>query len=172
MKKLGKIALLALMLCLVLGSGAFASSEPSAEPSAEPAASSEPSAEPSAEPAVSSEPIVGSEIRDALSANRFDVSFLVNGEECETAAVEYTAEENVYTFRLSELLDTLGIEISYDEQTRVFTVVPTESGLMQMLSVMAADMPSAEEAAVASLDEFTPAQARDMPVGAFFKKPH
>lgn len=155
MKKLGKIALLALMLCLVLGIGAFASGEPSAEPSAEPAASGE--------------PIVGSEIRDALSANRFDVSFLVNGEACETAAVEYTAEENVYTFRLSELLDALGIEISYDEQTRVFTVVPTEGGLMQTLSRMAADMPSAE--AAASLDELTPAQARNMPVGAFFKKP-
>lgn len=158
MKKFGKIALLALMLCLILGISAFASSEPSGEPSGEP----------SAEPV--SEPIVGSEIRDKLSVNRFDVSFLVNGEECETADVEYTVEENVYTFRLSELMDALGIEISYDEESRVVTIIPTDGGLMQLLSEKAACMTPDADAAVDPLSDLTPAQAREMPVGAFFKK--
>lgn len=166
MKKFGKIALLALMLCLVLGISAFASSEPSGEPSGE--FSAESSGEPSAEPV--SEPIVGSEIREKLSVNRFDVSFLVNGEECETADVEYTVEENVYTFRLSELMDALGIEISYDEETRVVTITPTEGGLMQLLTETAANITPEEDAAADPLRDLTPAQAREMPVGAFFKK--
>lgn len=150
MKKFGKIALLALMLCLFSGISAFASGEPSAGPV--------------------SEPIVGSEIRDRLSVDRFDVSFLVDGEECETADVEYTVEQNVYTFRLSELMEALGIEISYDEETRVVTVIPTDGGLVQLLSEKAARMTPDADAAADPLSSLTPAQAREMPVGAFFKK--
>lgn len=165
MKKLVKIILISVALCAVLGLTVFASAEPMD------AASGEPVAEASSEMSIESVRMDG--VREKLSANQFDVSFLVNGEEYETACVEYTVEENVYTFRLGELLDVLGLELSYDEESRVVSVSGRGDGLTQFLPSLTEKIPAEETEEYESypdLTELTPAQARNMPTSAFFRK--
>lgn len=162
MKKLVKLLLICTLLCVALGLTVYADADPMG------AASGEPAAEASSEMSV--EPVRMEDVREKLSGNRFDVSFLVNGEEYKTASVEYTAEENVYTFRLGELLDVLGVELSYDEESRVISVSGRGDGLAQFLPTLAEQIPAEEDESGADLTSLTPAQARSMPTAAFFRK--
>jgi len=101
MKKLSKIFMLAFMFCLVLSIGVMA-------------ASGEPSGEPSAEPAPAAE--------EAAESTGFEVSICVNGEEVKTATIGVESDGNTYKFQIAELLDVLGICVTYDEETGIATV--------------------------------------------------
>ena len=101
MKKLSKIFMLAFMFCLVLSIGVLA-------------ASGEPSGEPSAEPV--------SAVEEAAESTGFEVSICVNGEEVKTATIGVESDGNTYKFQIAELLDVLGIRVSYDEETGIATV--------------------------------------------------
>lgn len=106
MKKLSKIFMLAFMFCLVLSVGVLAASgEPSGEPSAEPAAAVE---------------------ETAAVSTGFEVSICVNGEEVKTATIGVESEGNTYKFQIAELLDVLGVSVSYDEETGIATVTAAE----------------------------------------------
>lgn len=114
MKKTMKIFVFALVFCLALCVGALA-------------ASGEPSAEPAVEEAVSS---------------GFEVNICVNGAEVKTATIGVESEGNTYKFQIGELLDVLGIRVSYDEETGIATVTAAED------SAFAAILGEAEEAPV------------------------
>ncbi len=124
MKKLSKSFLMVFVFCLLLCVSALAASgEPSGEPSAEPAA-------------------------EVLSGG-FEVSINVNGEEVKTAYVGMENDGDVYTFQIGELLDVLGVTLSYDEQTGIATITAAEdSPVAELLNVQtAADAPSGEPSA-------------------------
>lgn len=162
MKKALKLFLLLLALCVLLSVSAFASEEPSSEPSGEP--SGEPRAEPSGEP----------------TADSFEVSFLVNGSELDVVSVPYTVEGNTYTFALAELMDFLGLKLSYDEDTRTVTAAPAAGGLLsvvleQSLASRAATEDEMQPAAESSREAMIPAdmtiaEVRDRPIKDFFRK--
>lgn len=162
MKKAFTLFLLFLALCALLAVSAFASAEPSAEPSGEPYG--EASAEPSGEPADGS----------------FEVSFFVNGAELDLVSVPYTVEGNTYTFELAELMDLLGLNLSYDEDSRTVTAAPAVRGLLadvleQSLASRGATKdetpPAAESARKPMIPaDMTIAEVRDRPVRDFFRK--
>lgn len=186
MKKAVTLFLLFLALCALLAVSAFASAEPSSEPSGEPSgeASAEPSGEPSVE--VSAEPSgepsgePSAEPSGEPTAGSFEVSFLVNGAELDVVSVPYTVEGNTYTFALAELMDFLGLKLSYDEDTRTVTAAPAAGGLLSAVleqSLASRAAPEAEEfsAAEAVRDPMIPAdmtiaEVRDRPIKDFFRK--
>lgn len=47
----------------------------------------------------------------------FDVDIVVNGDEYATVAVGASVDGNVYTFEIGELLDALGLELTYSEES-------------------------------------------------------
>lgn len=115
LKKLNKVLLFALLIAAALTVSAFASGEPSGEPLA--AASAEPSGEPSAEPAKAELP-------------GFEVTLKVNGDEYATVTVGASVEGNIYTFQITELLEALGMNLTYDEETDVATMTAEPDSLM------------------------------------------
>ena len=189
MRKAVTLFLLFLALCALLAVSAFASAEPSSEPSGEP--SGEVSAEPSGEPSgeVSAEPSgepsgeasaePSGEPAEAADGS-FEVSFLVNGAELDVVSVPYTVEGNTYTFALAELMDFLGLKLSYDEDTRTVTAVPAAGGLLsvvleQSLASRAATEDEAQPAAESSREAMIPAdmtiaEVRDRAIKDFFRK--
>jgi hypothetical protein len=106
---------------------AEASGEPSGEPAAE--ASGEPSGEVAAE--ASGEP--SGEPAAALEEQSFDVTFRINGVEYQTASVGVAVQEDTYTFQISALLDILGLELTYDEQSDVAYLSAQSDGLLAAL---------------------------------------
>lgn len=136
LKKLNKILFLILLMVLTLSVSAFASGEPSGEPSAEPAAASgEPSAEPAAE---------------EVELSSFDVTINVNGDEYVTVAIGASVEGNTYTFQIAELLEALGINLVYDEQTDVATMTAEPNSLMAVFMMQLEAESGASDEPVAS----------------------
>jgi hypothetical protein len=148
-------------------SGEMAEAEASGEPSgeiAEAEASGEPSGE-MAEAAASGEP--SGEMAEAEERS-FDVTFRINGQDYQTAAVGITAEDDTYTFQISALMDLLGIQLTYDEQEDVAYLTAQSDGLLAALMQSAltvaeqgasgepeepAEAPAAEEAAEPAAEE-------------------
>lgn len=154
MKKIVRFFMLSFVLCLMLGVCALAASgEPSGEPAVE--SSAEPVVDAAAEPAeeASDEPMEdasGEPAAEEYVSFSFDVNIMVNGVEVKTAAVEVEAEGGVYRFRIAELLDTLGISLSYDEESGIATITaqeePVETASGEPSREPAAEEPSAEPA--------------------------
>ncbi len=106
LKKSGKVLFLVMLMGMILAVSAFASGEPGA--------SGEPAAEASDEPAAA----------DELAS--FDVTINVNGIEFTTVQVGIAVDGNTYTFQIAELLEAVGMNLSYDEQadTALITAEP------------------------------------------------
>lgn len=148
MRKAGKLFLLLFALCVLLTVSAFASGEPSAEPSGEPAP-------------------VPAEEQAAPELTEFDVTFLVNGEEYRSASVGIAVDGNEYTFQISGLLQLLGVELTYDEETDVASLAPVEGGFMAALLAQAAKgEPAASEEPYASEEPAGPEEAASGEIGA------
>ena len=140
LKRLNTILFLILLMALALSVSAFASGEPSGEPSAEPI--EEASGEPSAEPAEEAE-LPG-----------FDVTIKVNGDEYTTVTIGASVEGNVYTFQIAQLLEVLGANLVYDEQTDVATLTAEPNSLMSVfLAQLEADKESAASGEPGASDE-------------------
>jgi cell division septation protein DedD len=133
------------------GDDGLASGEPSGEMVGE--ASGEPSGEPvdSDDGAASGEP--SGEMGAQGEASSFDVTFRVNGEEYQTAAVGVALDGNTYTFQISDLLEALGLSLEYDEEADVAYLSAKTDGLLAALlgqtvtKVDVAEEPVAQEAA-------------------------
>ena len=125
MRKLGRILLLALILVMCMTVCAYADAEASGEPSAEPAsASGEMSSSASGEPS--------EEIADVPDG--IDVTVMVNGAEFTTVEVGVSREGNVYSFEIAGLLDALGLELTYDEESDVATLSAVSDDLYTALT--------------------------------------
>jgi hypothetical protein len=133
------------------GDDGLASGEPSGEMAGE--ASGEPSGDPmdGDDGAASGEP--SGELAAQDEAASFDVTFRVNGEEYQTAAVGVSMNGNTYTFQISDLLEALGLSLEYDEEADVAYLSAKTDGLLAALlgqtvtQVDVAEEPVAEEAA-------------------------
>ena len=140
LKRLNTILFLILLMALALSVSAFASGEPSGEPSAEPI--EEASGEPSTEPAEEAE-LPG-----------FDVTIKVNGDEYTTVTIGASVEGNTYTFQIAALLEALGANLVYDEQTDVATITAEPNSLMCVfMAQLEADKTSAASGGPGASDE-------------------
>ena len=85
----------------------------------------------------------------AEDAQSFSVNILVNGDEYAEVQIGASVDENVYTFQVNELLDALGLELTYNEETRVAAIsaVPDTLGavLFSELEVGSASGEPSEE---------------------------
>lgn len=82
----------------------------------------------------------------AENADTFDVRLIVNGDEYAEAEIGAAVEGNVYTFKVDELLNVLGLDMVYDEQTDIMTLSARENTLAEVLfsELTASDSPSGE----------------------------
>ena len=63
----------------------------------------------------------------------FTVTVIVNGCEYCNAEIGASVDENVYTFRIGELLDALGLEMTYDDESDTITLSAREDTLADVL---------------------------------------
>lgn len=120
MKKVWNIFFMILLMSLLLSVSAFASGEPSGEPSAEP------SGEPS-----------GGLAEGPMDAG-FDVTIRVNGEEYKKVEVGVSVDENVYSFAIGDLLDALGVTLTYDEDTDTASITADVGSVLEDVIAKAA----------------------------------
>ena len=58
----------------------------------------------------------------AEDVQTFSVNIVVNGDEYAEAEIGASVDGNVYTFQVNELLEALGLNLTYDEETDVATI--------------------------------------------------
>lgn len=69
----------------------------------------------------------------AEEADSFDVTIVVNGDEYADVKIGASVDANVYTFQVNELLDALGLEITYDEASDVAVISARPESLAEVL---------------------------------------
>ena len=102
MRRMIRISILVLVFCALLALGAFASDEPG----------------------------TASPEQVGRGSERFDVTIAINDMILCSAEVSYRVDGNVYSFSLKDLLDAVGMKVSFDEEARILSVAPKASGLM------------------------------------------
>lgn len=69
----------------------------------------------------------------AEAAATFDVNIVVNGDEYVTVPVGASVEGNVYTFEIGELLDAIGLKLTYSEESGVAVLAAEHDTLAAVL---------------------------------------
>lgn len=107
----------------------------------------------------------------AGEADSFDVTIVVNGDEYADVKIGASVDENVYTFQVNELLDALGLEITYDEDTDVAVISARPESLAEVLlsEIDSLESPSGEPSGEPS--EEPVAEASDEPSGEPSEEP-
>ena len=73
------------------------------------------------------------------AADSFDVSIVVNGNEYANVAIGTSVEDNVYTFEITDFLNTVGLELHYDEASCVAVLSAVPGSISAVLLSEAAD---------------------------------
>ena len=83
----------------------------------------------------------------AAQSSDFSLTVLVNGEEYSSVTVNATVEGAAYTFDLSDLMEAVGVQLEYDEQTDTATITPAGDGLTSALLSSVEEKPLRSDAA-------------------------